>query len=97
MPIAWHLPTPTHPVPFPSVLSLGVHGRLTDLGKVTQRAYNLALSVAMGREIDAVVVDNERTARDCIQYLKEQQIAPITFIPLATCKVRSALSSQQPC
>eukprot|EP00798_Chlamydomonas_sp_ICE-L_P016807 gene16807-23089_t len=62
--------------------------RLFPVGKVTQRAYNLALSVAMGRDIDAVVVDTEKTARDCIQYLKEQQIAPLTFIPLASCKVK---------
>ncbi len=41
----------------------------------------------MGRHIDSVVVDSERTARDAIQYLKDNQVPPMTFIPLATCKV----------
>ncbi|KAL6760529.1 RecF/RecN/SMC [Haematococcus lacustris] len=66
----------------------GVFGRLTDLGKVTRKEYNLALAVAMGREMDSVVVDSERTAREAIQYLKEQHVPPMTFIPLATCKVQ---------
>ena len=26
----------------------------------------------MGRNMDAIVVDNEKTAKDCIQYIKEQ-------------------------
>eukprot|EP00955_Chlamydomonas_euryale_P074581 362070-Chlamydomonas_euryale.AAC.25 len=70
----------------------GVHGRLTELGQVTQRIYQLALAVAMGKDVDSVVVDNERTAMECIQYLKEQKLMPMTFIPLATCKVRCTLN-----
>jgi len=44
---------------------------------------------AMGREQDSVFVDNERTARDAIMYLKDQKVPSMTFVPLATCKVRT--------
>ena len=46
---------------------LGVRGRLIDLCKPTQRKYETAISVILGRNIDAVVVDEERTAIDCIE------------------------------
>jgi chromosome segregation ATPase len=42
----------------------------------------------MGRDQDSVFVDNERTARDAITYLKDQKVPSMTFVPLATCKVR---------
>lgn len=45
----------------------GVRGRVVDLCKVTQRKYETALSVVLGRNIDAVVVDEEKTAIDCIE------------------------------
>jgi hypothetical protein len=48
-------------------MSSGVRGRLVDLCKPTQRKYETAISVILGRNIDAVVVDEERTAIDCIE------------------------------
>lgn len=54
---------------------------------MSQRRHYLALAVAMGREMDGVVVDSEDTARACIRHLKDQRLPPLTFIPLATCKV----------
>uniref|UniRef100_A0A6U9R7I1 Structural maintenance of chromosomes protein n=1 Tax=Picocystis salinarum TaxID=88271 RepID=A0A6U9R7I1_9CHLO len=62
----------------------GVHGRVFDLCKVRQRKYNLAVSVVMGKNMDAVVTNDEKTAKECIRYLKEQRIPPMTFLPLAT-------------
>ena len=38
-----------------------------DLCKPTQRKYELAVSTVLGRNIDAVVVDEEKTAIDCIE------------------------------
>ena len=38
-----------------------------DLCKPTQRKYETAVSVVLGRNIDAVVVDEEKTAIDCIE------------------------------
>jgi hypothetical protein len=46
---------------------------------------------ALGRHLDSVVVDSERTARDAIQYLKDNKVPRLTFIPLATIKVCEAL------
>ena len=48
-------------------INSGVRGRLVDLCKPTQRKYETAISVILGRNIDAVVVDEERTAIDCIE------------------------------
>ena len=32
----------------------------------------MAITKVLGRNIDAVVVDTEKTGKDCIQYIKEQ-------------------------
>lgn len=66
----------------------GVHGRMTDLCRPTQKKYNLAVTVAMGRFMDAVVVDDESTGKECIKYLKEQRLPPQTFIPLQSVRVK---------
>ena len=34
--------------------------------------YTLAITRVLGRNMDAIVVDTEKTGRDCIQYLREQ-------------------------
>ncbi|KDQ14832.1 hypothetical protein BOTBODRAFT_187573 [Botryobasidium botryosum FD-172 SS1] len=66
----------------------GVRGRIIDLCKPTQRKYEAAISVILGRNIDAVVVDNEKTAIDCIEYLRSQRIGQATFIPLDMIQVK---------
>jgi len=66
----------------------GVHGRMADLGKVTAKKYNLALAMAMNKDMDAVVCDDEGVAKQCIQYLKDQRLPPLTFIPLSTISAR---------
>lgn len=45
----------------------GVRGRLFDLCKPIARKYDTAMSVVLGRNIDAIVVDEEKTAIDCIE------------------------------
>jgi len=47
--------------------NLGVRGRVIDLCKPTQRKYETAVSVILGRNIDAVIVDEEKTAIECIE------------------------------
>ena len=47
----------------------GVHGRMTELCRPTQKKYNLAVTVAMGRFMDAVVVEDEHTGKECIKVL----------------------------
>ncbi|OVA02394.1 RecF/RecN/SMC [Macleaya cordata] len=69
----------------------GVRGRITDLCRPTQKKYNLAVTVAMGRFMDAVVVEDEHTGKECIKYLKEQRLPPQTFIPLQSVRVKPVI------
>ncbi|KAL2323430.1 hypothetical protein Fmac_027809 [Flemingia macrophylla] len=66
----------------------GVHGRMTDLCRPIQKKYNLAVTVAMGKFMDAVVVKDEKTGKECIKYLKDQRLPPQTFIPLESIRVK---------
>ncbi|KAK9087404.1 hypothetical protein Syun_029798 [Stephania yunnanensis] len=66
----------------------GVHGRITDLCRPTQKKYNVAVTVAMGKFMDAVVVEDEQTGKECIKYLKEKRLPPQTFIPLHSIRVK---------
>ena len=64
----------------------GVRGRIGDLCKPKQKKYDEAVSRALGREFDAVIVETEKTGMDCVQYLKDQRFSPMTFIPLDNIK-----------
>ncbi|TKX27575.1 RecF/RecN/SMC N-terminal domain-containing protein 2 [Elsinoe australis] len=65
-------------------LFTGVRGQLWSLCKPKQKKYNVAVSTVLGRHHDAIVVDTEKTAKDCIDYLKAQRAGQATFIPLDT-------------
>jgi structural maintenance of chromosome 1 len=60
----------------------GVHGRIIDLVEPSQDRYRPALTVALGANMDAIVVSDKNTAIECISYMKEQRIGVATFIPL---------------
>ncbi|MCJ1309203.1 Structural maintenance of chromosomes protein 1 [Agyrium rufum] len=62
----------------------GVKGRVSELCRPKQKKFEDAVSTVLGRHFDAVVVDNEQTAKDCIQYLREQRRGQATFIPYET-------------
>ncbi|RDB26948.1 Structural maintenance of chromosomes protein 1 [Hypsizygus marmoreus] len=66
----------------------GVRGRVVDLCKPIARKYETAMSVVLGRNIDAIVVDEEKTAIDCIEYMRNQRAGQATFIPLDTIQVK---------
>ncbi|KAF6002222.1 structural maintenance of chromosomes protein [Cyanidiococcus yangmingshanensis] len=61
----------------------GVRGRIADLCRPIQRRYEEAISVILGKLGEAIVVDDERTASECIAYLKQQRAGTATFLPLA--------------
>lgn len=67
----------------------GVKGRVSDLCKPKQKKYNEAVSTVLGRHFDAIVVDNEKTAKECIQHLRDQRAGQATFIPLETIQVKA--------
>lgn len=59
-----------------------VFGRLIDHCEPVHRKYQLAITKVMGKSMDAIVVDTEKTARECIQFMKEQHLPSETFYPL---------------
>ncbi|XP_066920208.1 structural maintenance of chromosomes protein 1A-like [Clytia hemisphaerica] len=64
----------------------GVYGRLVDLCEPVHKRYAVAITKILGKYMDAIVVDTEKTGRDCIQYMKEQMIRRETYLPLDTLK-----------
>ena len=71
----------------------GVKGRVSELCKPTEKRYETAVSTMLGRNFDAIIVENEKTAIDCIQYLREQRRGQATFIPLDTIQFNAKNSS----
>ncbi|KAG6500682.1 hypothetical protein ZIOFF_040532 [Zingiber officinale] len=56
----------------------GVHGRMTELCRPSQKKYNLAVTVAMGKFMDAVVVEDENTGKECIKL--SHDVAAILYV-----------------
>ena len=79
-------------------------GRISELCKPTQRKYDLAVEVVLGRHLDSIVVDTEATAVACIQVrdletvttpfliwlqdMRNAQSGIATFLPLDTMQVK---------
>jgi structural maintenance of chromosome 1 len=68
----------------------GVQGRLVDLCRPTQRRFNLAVTVAGGKDMDAIVVNAKQTGFECIQYLRDTRTGTATFLPLDSLQVLQA-------
>lgn len=71
----------------------GVKGRVSELCKPAEKRFQTAVSTVLGRNFDAVIVENEKTAIECIQYLREQRRGQATFIPLDTIQFTSMNSN----
>lgn len=59
----------------------GVYGTVAELGQANKK-YSLPLEIAAGSRMEHVVVDDDKTAADCIKYLKEKKLGRASFIPL---------------
>lgn len=68
----------------------GVRGRLHELCKPKQKRFSEAVSTVLGRHFDSIVVDTEATAKQCIEYLRDQRAGQATFIPLDTIQVKTS-------
>ena len=73
-----------------------MHGRIIDICKPALKKYHAATTIAMGKSIDAIVVDEEKVALDCIKYLKEKKCPPETFVPLDTIRTKPARPDHSP-
>ncbi|KAL1497486.1 hypothetical protein ABEB36_008443 [Hypothenemus hampei] len=60
----------------------GVYDRMINMCQPVHKRYNVAITKVLGKYMEAIVVDNEHTGRQCIKYLKEQMLDPETFLPL---------------
>ncbi len=59
----------------------GVYGTIASLAKCRPE-YATALNVAAGGRLHFVVVENDQIASDAIQFLKDQNLGRVTFLPL---------------
>ena len=60
----------------------GVHGTIAQLAKAPPE-FTTALNVAAGSRLHYVVVDDDGVASSAIQYLKDQKLGRLTFLPLS--------------
>ncbi|XP_039275006.1 structural maintenance of chromosomes protein 1A-like, partial [Nilaparvata lugens] len=60
----------------------GVYDRLINMCQPIHKRFNVAITKVLGKYMEAIVVDTEKTARMCINYLKEHMLDPETFLPL---------------
>ncbi len=70
----------------------GIYGTVADLGKVNSK-YSLALEVAAGPRIRSIVVEDDKTAVDCIKFLKQNKFGVAAFLPLNKIKGNKANDS----
>ncbi|KFQ41592.1 Structural maintenance of chromosomes protein 1B, partial [Nestor notabilis] len=59
-----------------------VFGRLLDLCHPIHKKYQLAVTKVFSKYMTAIVVATEKTAKDCIRFLKEERAEPETFLAL---------------
>uniref|UniRef100_A0A8C7YL96 Structural maintenance of chromosomes protein n=1 Tax=Oryzias sinensis TaxID=183150 RepID=A0A8C7YL96_9TELE len=59
-----------------------VYGRLSDLCSPIHKKYQLAVTKVFGSNMNAIVVSSEKTARDCISFMKAERAEPETFLPI---------------
>ena len=59
----------------------GVLGTISKLSKVPVK-YQTAIKVSAGSHLQDIVVDNSKTAVECVNYLKRNKIGRATFLPL---------------
>ncbi|EDW43426.1 GM26555 [Drosophila sechellia] len=59
-----------------------------ELEDPTHKRYNVAVTKVLGKFMEAIIVDTEKTARHCIQILKEQMLEVETFLPLDYLQVK---------
>ncbi|MGN0243831.1 MAG: chromosome segregation protein SMC [Lachnospiraceae bacterium] len=72
----------------------GVKGVVADLIQ-TQKEYEVAVETALGGSIQNIVTDNENTAKQMIQYLKENKYGRATFLPLTSISGGAGIRHEQ--
>ncbi|HJJ27864.1 MAG TPA: chromosome segregation protein SMC [Methanocorpusculum sp.] len=69
----------------------GVYGTVAELGKVLNSGHTIALNIAAGGRLKNVIVNNDQTGANAINYLKQEGLGRLTFLPLNKMKPQGAL------
>ena len=59
----------------------GIHGTVAELATV-EKKHEAAINVSAGQRMQAVVVDTDTVAAECIEFLKKNRAGRATFLPL---------------
>ncbi len=70
----------------------GIHGVVADLIK-TDKKYESAIETALGGSIQNIVTDNENTAKNMIQFLKQNKYGRATFLPLSAIHAKAGIGN----
>lgn len=71
----------------------GIQGVVADLVQV-EKDYEVAVETALGGSIQNVVTDDEQTAKQLIQYLKQNRYGRATFLPLTSIRARGGFPQE---
>lgn len=66
----------------------GIYGTVADIIKV-DRTLETAIEAALGGALQNVVCDSEQDAKEAIEYLKQNNLGRVTFLPLTSVKPRA--------
>ncbi|MBS4769797.1 chromosome segregation protein SMC [Carnobacteriaceae bacterium zg-ZUI240] len=69
----------------------GVHGSLAQMIDVP-KAYTVAIDIALGASLQHVIVDDENSAKQAIEFLKRQKLGRATFLPIQVIAARQLSS-----
>ena len=72
----------------------GILGVVADLIQVESK-YEIAIETALGGSIQNIVTEDEDTAKEMIQYLKQNRFGRATFLPLTSMGKRPVQMNQQ--
>ena len=69
----------------------GIHGVVSKLIHVEDK-HSVAIETALGGALQNIIVENEDSAKACINYLKEKKAGRATFLPITSVDSRGKLS-----
>lgn len=67
----------------------GIHGVVADLIK-TQKKYETAIEIALGGSIQNIITEDEKTAKQLIEFLKQNRYGRATFLPITSVKGKNS-------
>ncbi len=72
----------------------GIVGVVADIIKV-DKAYETAIETALGGSIQNIVTEDEATAKNLIQYLKQNKFGRATFLPLTNLSMNNNMNNEK--